>query len=77
MGPLERANLSHWASGPLHLRAETDPVSETSCFTPKNTGQWTKSKNPIVLYIFACCMLHIRFLLGLFFYPEDGRNVFL
>jgi hypothetical protein len=37
LGPLERANLSHWnepnrvGASPLHLRTETDPISETLC----------------------------------------------
>jgi alpha-D-ribose 1-methylphosphonate 5-triphosphate diphosphatase PhnM len=35
LGPLERANLSHWTH--LHLRTETDPVSETSCFLEYRT----------------------------------------
>jgi hypothetical protein len=34
---------------PPHLRMETDPVSETLCFLV--TGRWTKSKNPVILYI--------------------------
>jgi hypothetical protein len=25
----------------------------------------------------ACCLLHVAFLLRLFFYPEDGSNMFL
>jgi hypothetical protein len=33
LGPLERASLNHWTnpglSCPIHLRTETDPVSET------------------------------------------------
>jgi hypothetical protein len=38
LGPLERANLNHWTTGPNrvgvfpHPRMETDPVSETLCF---------------------------------------------
>jgi hypothetical protein len=41
-----------------HLRAETDPVSETSCFLPSNSlesGRWTKSENPLTL-----CVKHHR-----------------
>jgi hypothetical protein len=30
LGPLERANLNHWASH--HLRMEIDPVSKMFCF---------------------------------------------
>jgi hypothetical protein len=43
LGPLERANLNHWAQlsrcllPHLHLRTETDPVSETSCFLEYRT----------------------------------------
>jgi hypothetical protein len=25
---------------------------------------------------FACCLLHVDFLLGLFFDPEDGDDIF-
>jgi hypothetical protein len=33
-----------------HLKTETDPVSKTLCFlVPKNSGQWTKSSNPVIL----------------------------
>jgi hypothetical protein len=32
LGPLERANLDHRSSPPLHLRTETDPIYERSCF---------------------------------------------
>jgi hypothetical protein len=35
LGPLERANLNNWTH--LHLRTETDPVSETSCFLEYRT----------------------------------------
>jgi hypothetical protein len=58
---------------PLHLRTETDPVFETSCFcSQKNTGRWKKSKTPVTM----CCtpssepykiyLLSDRFVLGLF-----------
>jgi hypothetical protein len=35
-----------------HLRTETDPVSETSCFSSNylESGRWTKSENPVILY---------------------------
>jgi hypothetical protein len=40
--------------GVLHLRMEIDPVSETSSFLIfQNTGQWKKSKNPVIL-----CIIH-------------------
>jgi hypothetical protein len=41
----------------LHLRAETDPVSETSCFSSNylESGRWTKSENPVIL-----CVVHHR-----------------
>jgi hypothetical protein len=29
---LERANLTHWTPPSPHLKAQTDPVSETLCF---------------------------------------------
>jgi hypothetical protein len=36
-----------------HLRTETDPVSETSCFFSSfnslESGRWTKSENPLIL----------------------------
>jgi hypothetical protein len=60
-GPLERASLNHWTSRsswvglscPIHLRTETDPVSETLWyFFVIYTRRWIKSKiNLIVLYI--------------------------
>jgi hypothetical protein len=33
------------------LRTETDPVSETSCFSSNylKSGRWTKSENPVFL----------------------------
>jgi hypothetical protein len=36
----------------LHLKTETDPVSETSCFSSNylKSGQWTKSENPEILF---------------------------
>jgi hypothetical protein len=39
LGPLERANINHWTSllPHLHLRTETDPVSEMSCFLEYRT----------------------------------------
>jgi hypothetical protein len=35
----------------LHLRTETDPVSETSCFSSNylESGRWAKSENPVIL----------------------------
>jgi hypothetical protein len=48
LGPLERASLSC----PIHVRTETDPVSETLCFfLSYNTRRWMESIiNLIVLY---------------------------
>jgi hypothetical protein len=43
----------------LHLRTETDPISETSCFFSSNyleSGRWTKSENPIIL-----CVVFLHF----------------
>jgi hypothetical protein len=36
-----------------YLRTETNPVSETSCFSFNylESGWWTKSKNPVILYV--------------------------
>jgi hypothetical protein len=36
---------------PSHLRTETDPVSETSCFLSNyfESGRWIKSENPVIL----------------------------
>jgi hypothetical protein len=41
----------------LHLRTETDPVSEKSCFSSNylESGRWTKSENPVIL-----CVIHHR-----------------
>jgi hypothetical protein len=39
----------------LHMRMETDPVSETSFFYSKNIGRWKRSKKPIIL-----CAIHHR-----------------
>jgi hypothetical protein len=35
-----------------HPRTETDPVSETSCFSSNylESGRWTKSENPVILW---------------------------
>jgi hypothetical protein len=40
-----------------HLRMETDPVSETSCFSSNflESVRWTKSENPVIL-----CVIHNR-----------------
>jgi hypothetical protein len=55
LGPLERASLNHWTGlfCPIHLRTETDPVSETLWSFVKllHTRRWIKSKiSPIILY---------------------------
>jgi hypothetical protein len=52
LGPLQRANLNHWTHW-VHLRTETDPVSETYCFSSNylESGLWTKSENPVILCI--------------------------
>jgi hypothetical protein len=38
-----------------HLRTETDPVSETSCFSSNylESGRWTKSENPVKSSMFV------------------------
>jgi hypothetical protein len=40
----------------LHLGTETDPVSETSCFSCNylESGRWTKSENPVILWNNRC-----------------------
>jgi hypothetical protein len=44
LGPLERANLNH-------LKAETDPISETSLFLfSRIPDDRKKSTNPVILY---------------------------
>jgi hypothetical protein len=51
LGPLERANLNHSSPGvfsPSHLKTETDPVSEMSCFLVSripDDGKVKKKKN--------------------------------
>jgi hypothetical protein len=58
LGPSERANLNHWSnwvglSWPIHLRTETDPVSETlwSFVKLPHTRRWIESKrSQIALY---------------------------
>jgi hypothetical protein len=37
----------------LHLRTQTDPVSESSCFSSNylESGRWTKSENPVILCV--------------------------
>jgi hypothetical protein len=44
-----------YSVGSLHVRTETDPVSETSCFSSNylESGRWTKSENPVIL-----CVIH-------------------
>jgi hypothetical protein len=32
LGPIEKANLSHSVGAPLHLKMETDRISEMLCF---------------------------------------------
>jgi hypothetical protein len=50
----EGAQLSRCLPPPfLHLRTETDPVSETSCVL-WNTGRWIKSRNPEI----SCAIQH-------------------
>jgi hypothetical protein len=53
LGPVERANLNHWNQQSsclplLHLRTETDPVSETLCplvfFRIPDDGQSPKTQ---------------------------------
>jgi hypothetical protein len=41
-----------------HLMTETDPVSETSCFSSNylESGRWTKSEYPAILWI--CSSIH-------------------
>jgi hypothetical protein len=41
----------------FHLRTETDPFSETSCFSSNylESGRWTKPENPVML-----CAIHHR-----------------
>jgi hypothetical protein len=36
----------------LHLRTETDPVSETPCFSSNylESGRWRKPENPVIQY---------------------------
>jgi hypothetical protein len=38
-----------------HLRTETDPVSEMSCFSSNylESGRWTKSENPVIVQNFV------------------------
>jgi hypothetical protein len=50
LDPVDRGNLNHWGT-------ETDPVSETSCFSSNyiESGLWTKSENPVIL-----CVIHHR-----------------
>jgi hypothetical protein len=49
LGPSDRANLNHWTP---HLKTETDPASETSCFlVPRISDDGKKSKNPVFLNV--------------------------
>jgi hypothetical protein len=62
LDPLERANLRHWIQGPNrvgvsppHLKAETDPVSETLClrdFRIPDNGQSPKTSNSEFFVLF-------------------------
>jgi hypothetical protein len=95
LGPLERANLNHWAQlsrcllPHLHLRTETDPVSETSCFLENrmmekvqknsvNSVQHTPSSESFQvlrtqLYICFLCLFFGLFICFLF-PPPLSRN---
>jgi hypothetical protein len=67
LGPLERAVVQWWrlalSKGPnrvgvsLHLKTETDPVSETSCFSFNylESRRWIKSENQVII-----CVIHHR-----------------
>jgi hypothetical protein len=54
----------------LHLRTETDPVSETSCFSFSSnqleSGRWTKSESPVILSFesvsrfIVCYYVHVK-----------------
>jgi hypothetical protein len=53
-----RLALSKWPNRVgvfLHLRTETDPVSETSWFSCNylESGQWTKSENPVIRELYG------------------------
>jgi hypothetical protein len=75
LGPLERANLNHWI-GHLHLKTETDPVSETSCFLkyqtmgkvqkPNNSVCYTPSSKPFRIYLKNLAVAHYEMYAGSF-----------
>jgi hypothetical protein len=60
-----------------HLRTKTDPVPETFCSLVFNTGQWTKSANPVILSAIPRRQnpSESTGLLGLLFNSEDGGDV--
>jgi hypothetical protein len=79
LGPLERANLNHWwlraqmsrcLLPHLHLRTDTDPVSETSCSLeyrtmekvqkPSNSVRYTPSSEPFRIYECLVAWLTLR-----------------
>jgi hypothetical protein len=50
------SKVTNWLGvfSPVHLRTETDPVSKRRVSTPKNTGRWKKSRNPVILWVLGC-----------------------
>jgi hypothetical protein len=46
--------------GGRHLRTETDPVSETSCFLVPRIPDDVKSKNPVILSVMHHCQNHLE-----------------
>jgi hypothetical protein len=64
-GPLERANLNHCTT----LVRFTEPFNHFQFLkrrvsTPKNTGRWKKSKNPVILCIFVMFFKSMKTRLG-------------
>jgi hypothetical protein len=61
VGPLWKANLNHWT--PFHLRIETDPVSETSCFLVSripDDGKVKKNSNSVLYSIIRTLQDQLR-----------------
>jgi hypothetical protein len=76
---LALSNGPNWGglSCPIHLRTETDPVSETLWFFVIYTRRWIKSKiNLIVLYKILLLSVHvgIKFLRPIWIL-KTGRNI--